>query len=103
MHPDRHKGRRQARAQALARIFGDGTSDTPVLYTDVARYPQRRAVCVVVLDSTDTLRASATFNTVDSGTAEEAAVALAIVHASTIPAPDGPITAVTDSQTACRT
>ncbi|KAH7960544.1 hypothetical protein HPB49_021067 [Dermacentor silvarum] len=80
MHPDRHKGRRQARTQALARIFGDCTSDTPVLYTDVARCPQRRAVCLVVLDSTDTLRASATLNTVDSGMAEEAAIARAISY-----------------------
>ncbi|KAH7948696.1 hypothetical protein HPB49_000970 [Dermacentor silvarum] len=92
MPPNRHKGRRQSRAQALALIFGDDTSDTPVLYTDVAQYPQRH-----------TLRASATLNTVESGTAEEAAIALAIVHASTIPAPDGPITVVTDSQTQCRT
>ncbi|KAH7944844.1 hypothetical protein HPB49_001235 [Dermacentor silvarum] len=103
MHPDRYIGQRQARAQALARFFRDDTSDTPVLYTDVARYPQRRAVCLVVLDSTDTLRASAALNTVDSGPAEVAAIALAIVRASTIPAPDGPITVVTDSQTACRT
>ncbi|KAH7958912.1 hypothetical protein HPB49_006481 [Dermacentor silvarum] len=94
------KGRRQARAQTLAGLFGDDTLDTPVLYTDVAHYPQRPAVCLVLLDSTHTLGASATLNTVDTGTTEEAAIAQAFVHASIIPVPDGPITVATDSQTA---
>lgn len=102
MHPDRHKGRRRARVQALMRVVGDGTSNAPVLYTDVARYPQKRAMCLVVVDNTDSVTVSATLKTLDSGTAEEAAIALAIIHASQLPAPDEPITVVTDSQTACR-
>ncbi|KAH7932828.1 hypothetical protein HPB49_003335 [Dermacentor silvarum] len=102
MHPERHAGRRRARTQALARIFGDGTTETPVLYTDAARYPGRRAMCLAVNDNTDALKVSTTVLTADSGSAEEAAIALAIVHASILPTYDSPITIVTDSQAACR-
>lgn len=48
------------------------------------------------------LVASATLRTTDSGSAEEGAIALAIVHASTLPSQDAPVTIVTDSQAACR-
>ncbi|KAH7967354.1 hypothetical protein HPB49_024281 [Dermacentor silvarum] len=102
MHPERYAGRRRARTQALARIFGDGTTETPVLYTDAARYPGRRAMCLAVIDNTSALKVCTTVLTADSGSAEEAAIALAIVHASILPTYDSPITIVTDSQAACR-
>ncbi|KAH7978202.1 hypothetical protein HPB49_004797 [Dermacentor silvarum] len=102
MHPERHAGRRRARTQALARNFGDGTTGTPVLYTDAARYPGRRAMCLAVIDNTDALKVCTTVLTADSGSAEEAAIALAIVHASILPTYDSPITIVTDTQAACR-
>ncbi|XP_049522424.1 uncharacterized protein LOC125944977 [Dermacentor silvarum] len=60
-------------------------------------------MCLAVIDNTDALVASATLRTTDSGLAEEGAIALAIVHASTLPSqPDAPVTIVTDSQAACR-
>lgn len=100
MNPHRHAGRRRARVQT--RVFGDGTTDLQVLYTDAARYPEKPAMCLAVIDNTDALVASATLRTTDSGSAEEGAIALAIVHASTLPSQDAPVTIVTDSQAACR-
>lgn len=101
MNPSRHAGRRRARVQAMTRVFGDGTSDLQVLYTDAARYPEKSAMCLAVTDDTDALVASATLRTTDSGLAEEGALALAIVHATTL-SHDSPVTIVTDSQAACR-
>ncbi|KAH7978479.1 hypothetical protein HPB49_005603 [Dermacentor silvarum] len=102
MNPHRHAGRRRARVQAMTRIFGGGTTDLQVLYTDAARYPEKPAMCLAVIDNTDALVASATLRTTDSGSAEEGAIALAIVHASTLPSQDAPVPIVTDSQAACR-
>ncbi|KAH7955078.1 hypothetical protein HPB49_024372 [Dermacentor silvarum] len=102
MHPERHARRRRARTQGLARIFGDVTTETSVLYTDAARYPGRRAMRLAFIDNTDALGVCTTVLTTDSGSAEEAAIALAIVHASILPTRGSPITIVTDSQAACR-
>ncbi|KAH7945665.1 hypothetical protein HPB49_013638 [Dermacentor silvarum] len=88
--------------QAMTRAFGDGTRDLQVLYTDAARFPEKPAMCLAVIDNTNALVASATLRTTDSGSAEEGAIALAIVHASTLPSQDAPVTIVTDSQAACR-
>ncbi|KAH7958610.1 hypothetical protein HPB49_003215 [Dermacentor silvarum] len=96
MKPHRHAGRRRARVQAVARVFGDGTTDLRVLYTDAARYPEKPAMCLAVIDNTDALVASATLRTTDSGSAEGGAIALSIVHASTLPSQDAPVTIVTD-------
>ncbi|KAH7942346.1 hypothetical protein HPB49_023195 [Dermacentor silvarum] len=93
MKPHRHAGRRRARVQAMTRIFGDGTSDLQVLYTDAARYREKPAMCLAVIDNTDALVAPATLRTTDSGSAEEGAIDLAI---------DAPVPIVTDSQAACR-
>ncbi|KAH7981072.1 hypothetical protein HPB49_021295 [Dermacentor silvarum] len=101
MNPHRHAGRRRARVQAMTRVFGDGTTDLQVLYTDAARYPENPAMCLAVIDNTDAPVASATLRTTDSGSAEEGAIALAIVHASTLPSQDAPVTILTDSQAAC--
>lgn len=59
-------------------------------------------MCLAVIDNTDALKVCTTVLTADSGSAEEAAIALAIVHASILPTYDSPITIVTDSQAACR-
>ncbi|KAH7971240.1 hypothetical protein HPB49_020685 [Dermacentor silvarum] len=102
MNPHRHAGRRRARVQTMTRVFGDGTTDLQVLYTNAALYPGKLAMCLAVIDNTNTLVACATLCTTDSGSAEEGAIALAIVHASTLPSQDAPVTIVTNSQAACR-
>ncbi|KAH7965303.1 hypothetical protein HPB49_006013 [Dermacentor silvarum] len=101
MNSHRHAGRRRARVQAMTRVFGDGTTDLQVLYTDAARYPENSAMCLAVIDNTDALVASATLRTTGCGSAEKGAIALAIVHASTLSSQDAPVTIVTDSQAAC--
>ncbi|KAH7965675.1 hypothetical protein HPB49_009656 [Dermacentor silvarum] len=63
---------------------------------------EKPAMCLAVIDNTDALVASATLRTTGSGSAEEGAIALAIVHASTSPSEDAPVTTVTDSRAACR-
>lgn len=85
----------------MTRVFGDGTADLQVLYTDAARYPEKPAMCLAVITDTDTLVESATLRTTNSGSAVEGALALAIVHTPTL-SHDAPVTIVTDSQAACR-
>ena len=74
MHPTHHKQRRQARVKVLRR---NHSHDPDARYTDAAKYPDRNAYALSVVDSRGVELASATVHARNPETAEEAAIALA--------------------------
>lgn len=94
MHPTYNIGRRQHRTRLLLRKYG---SDSTALYTDATPYPRQRAHVAAVVRSDATTLVASSLQTASTSTAEEAAIALAIAHATT-----PTVTVLTDSQAACR-
>lgn len=79
-HPENNRARREARAKSLQKCF---PPNSPAVYVDAAEYVDNRASAVAVVDGFQKLVASASLpNSTDSLEAEEAAIALAIVHSS---------------------
>lgn len=74
MHPIHHEERRKARVKALRKML---SKEKDVLYTDAASYGNNVMVAAVVNEK-GLVVASCSIKTSDSGTAEEAAIALAI-------------------------
>lgn len=95
MHPNFHIGRRQARAQALARKYENHPN---VLYVDAASTARSTAFVTSVVDNHGTEINASSVSRVSAAEAEELAIALAI---TTRPHWDCVIV-LTDSQTACR-
>ncbi|KAG0415331.1 hypothetical protein HPB47_007517 [Ixodes persulcatus] len=98
MHPQHHEERRKARAEALNKQHRNNSG---VLHVDAAPYPggASRTACFViaVVNSDESTVAQASVTTKATAVAEEAAIALALVHA-------GPLstTITNDSKTAVR-
>ncbi|XP_075730280.1 uncharacterized protein LOC142772065 isoform X1 [Rhipicephalus microplus] len=79
-HPEHNRARREARAKSLQKRF---PPSSPAVYADAAEYVDHRAFVVAVVDGFQKLIASASLpNSTESLEAEEAAIALAIVHSS---------------------
>lgn len=91
MHPEHHAGRRQARAEALEKIYG---KDEGTVYTDAASSNHKGAM-VAVVTSRDKCLTSATIPKTTPQEAEEVAIALAITQTKAT-------TIISDSQQACR-
>ncbi|KAG0434343.1 hypothetical protein HPB47_019171 [Ixodes persulcatus] len=98
MHPQHHEERRKARAEALDKQHRNNSG---VLHVDAAPYPggASRNACfaIAVVNSDGSTVAQASVTTKATAVGEEAAVALALVHA-------GPLstTITSDSKTAVR-
>ncbi|XP_049526509.1 uncharacterized protein LOC125946696 [Dermacentor silvarum] len=75
MHPNFHIGRRQARAQALARKYGNHPN---VLYIDAASTARSTAFVTSVVDNHGTEINASSVSRVSAAEAEELAIALAI-------------------------
>lgn len=91
MHPVHHVDRREARAQAIYKIYGNQPTTA---YTDAASYPGRSATVATVVVKNEH-RCSLSLAGDNTTQAEEVAIALAVVHTNAA-------VIVTDSQQACR-
>lgn len=74
--PTGNKNRRTARVQALTKQYGDNPE---AVYVDAADYPDNSVMAVVVVDHTGKILSSATVFTANCASAEQAAIALAII------------------------
>lgn len=77
VHPDRNRGRREARARALAATYAN---DTGALYVDAARYTDRpdAYVAVAVRATTGEIYSACSVRVPSARQAEETAIALAL-------------------------
>lgn len=74
MHPIHHEGRRSARVRALRSLL---SKERDVYYVDAADYGTGKMVSAVI-DAEGSLVSSCSIDTLDPGTAEEVAIALAL-------------------------
>lgn len=79
MHPEHDGKRRAARAKALHKQYGDSSE---VAYVDVAAYSSPSRMVLAVADNQARLLASGSITTDSTETAEEAAIALALISTS---------------------
>ncbi|CAN7985372.1 unnamed protein product [Ixodes hexagonus] len=75
MHPVHNKERRLARVKALRKTYE--RDDDRVRYTDAARYKGRKAHAISVVNNKGDEGTAASVRTLDTDSAEEAAIALA--------------------------
>ncbi|XP_075732604.1 uncharacterized protein LOC142775152 [Rhipicephalus microplus] len=92
MHPQHHMGRRKARAQRITQSY---SNDTEAVFTDAARYTNKKSFVVVVTGHRSKHITSLTVNTAHAEAAEEAAIALALTQTNAT-------YVISDSQTAIR-
>lgn len=92
MHPQHHTGRRKARAQHMNQSY---SNDKEAVFTDAARYRDRKSFVAAVTSHRGNHLTSVTVNTAYAEAAEEAAIALALTQTKAT-------YVICDSQTAIR-
>ncbi|XP_042148866.1 uncharacterized protein LOC121837334 [Ixodes scapularis] len=80
MHPEHHPDRRRARSAALHKRYGQLEG---VVYTDAADYPHLKAMTMVATDGHGVLLSGGSILTTNSETAEEVAIAIALLVPNT--------------------
>ncbi|XP_075732659.1 uncharacterized protein LOC142775204 [Rhipicephalus microplus] len=92
MHPQHHTGRRKARAQRITQSY---SNDTEAVFTDPARYTNKKSFMAIVTGHRGKYITSLTVNTAHAEAAEEAAIALVLTQTNAT-------YVISDSQTAIR-
>ncbi|KAG0419075.1 hypothetical protein HPB47_004367 [Ixodes persulcatus] len=80
MHPEHHPDRRKARSAALHKRDGQLEG---VMYTDAAEYPHQKAMTMVATDGHGVPLSGGSIPTTNSETAEEVAIAIALLVPNT--------------------